>query len=64
MGEETNAFGIGNYAMPMIYTYISDNVVRTRLFINGQTIWVPHKSTGTQTNITSNKWKIKISVYY
>ena len=63
-GDETDAFGIGDYAKPMIYTYISNNVVRTRLFIAKSQIWVPNKTNGVKTNITTSKWQVKISVYY
>lgn len=63
-GEETTAFGIGDYAAPLIYTYIGDYVVHARLFAGTQTFWVPNKSTGSKTNITESKWQLKISVYY
>ena len=63
-GDETNAFGIGDYAAPLIHTYIEDFVLHARLFSGGQAFWAPHKSTGIKTNLTENKWKLKITVYY
>lgn len=63
-GDETSAFGIGDYTSPLIYTYIGDYVLHARLFSGSQTFWVPHKTTGVKTNLTANKWKVKITVYY
>jgi len=63
-GDETAAFGVGDYDPPLVYTYVSDYVVHARLFVGQQNYWVPHKSTGSKTNITRNKWKLKITVYY
>ena len=62
--EATTAFGIGDYVRPLIYTYIEDYDLNVRLFVGSQNFWVPHKITGVKTNITNNKWKIKITVYY
>ncbi len=63
-GEETSAFGIGDYSSPLVYCYISSDVLHARLFSGSQTFWVPNKSTGVKTNITTSKWKVKITVYY
>ena len=63
-GDETPAFGIGDYASPAVYSYIGDYVLHVRLFAGCQTFWAPHKTTGTKTNLTASKWKIKIKVYY
>ena len=63
-GDETPAFGIGDYASPVVYSYIGDYVLHVRLFAGCQTFWAPHKTTGTKTNLTASKWKIKIKVYY
>lgn len=63
-GDETPAFGIGDYASPVIYPYICDYILHVRLFGGCQTFWAPHKTTGTKTNLTPNKWKVKIVVYY
>ncbi len=63
-GEETSAFGIGDYTSPLVYAYIGDYILHVRLFSGSQTFWVPHKTTGVKTNVTTSKWKVKISVYY
>lgn len=63
-GEETPAFGIGDYVSPAVYTYIGDYILHVRLFAGTQTFWVPHKTTGAKTNVTTSKWKLKIVVYY
>lgn len=63
-GESTTAFGIGDYTSPLIYTYLGDYIVHARLFAGSQSFWLPHKTTGEKTVITTNKWKLKISVYY
>lgn len=62
--DEVRAFGIGNYANPGINTYLSSGVLHGRFFLGGQTLWVSHKTDGTPTNITNNKWKLKMIVYY
>ena len=64
VGDETTAFGIGDYTSPLLYSYVSSDVLRVRLFAGGQTFWVPNKTSGVKTNITNNKWKLKITVYY
>ena len=63
-GDETPAFGIGDYVSPAVYTYIGDYILHVRVFAGSQTFWAPHKTTGTKTNLTTSKWKIKITVYY
>lgn len=63
-GDETSAFGIGDYVTPLIYTYIGDYVLHVRMFSGGQTFWVPHKTTGVKTNLTTSKWKVVFTVYY
>ena len=62
-GEETSAFGIGNYSTPAIYTFVDSNGVHTRVLIGGGAFWVAHKSTGVATNIANNEWKLKIRIY-
>lgn len=62
-GEETTAFGIGDYVRPMFYTYIDGNGFHMRLFIGGGAFWVVHKSTGVRTNIANNEWRLKIRIY-
>ena len=63
-GDETSAFGIGDYSCPPIYCYIANDVLHARLFCGSQTFWIPHKTTGVKTNLTTNNWKVKITVYY
>lgn len=63
-GDETSVFGIGDYSSPAIYTYIGDYILHARLFSGGQSFWVPHKTSGAKTNLTTSKWKLKITVYY
>ena len=63
-GDETSAFGIGDYTYPLIRTYIEDYIAHACLFVGGQTFWVPNKTSGEKTNITNSKWKLKITVYY
>ena len=63
-GDETAAFGIGDYVSPAVYTYIGDYILHVRLFAGTQTFWIPHKTTGIKTNLTTSKWKLKIVVYY
>jgi len=63
-GDETSAFGIGDYVSPAVYTYIGDYILHVRLFAGSQTFWIPHKTTGVKTNLTTSKWKLKITVYY
>lgn len=63
-GDETYAFGIGDYVAPLVYSYIDNGIVHARLFSGAQTFWVPHKTTGIRTNLTASKWKLKMTVYY
>lgn len=62
--DETPAFGIGDYVSPAVYPYIGDYILHARMFSGSQTFWVPHKTTGVKTNVTTSKWKLKIVVYY
>ena len=62
-GDETTAFGIGDYATPMLYTYVDGNGVHVRTLVGNQAFWVAHKSTGVKTNIANDEWKLKISIY-
>ena len=64
IGDKVRAFGIGDYAYPHMNTYIQSGAVHTRLFTNNQSFWVFHKTDGTKTNITANKWKLKMTIYY
>ena len=58
-------FGIGTRQSPKLT--ISDFngfSVMTKLWINYEPIWVPHKSTGVQTNIDGSKWSVKFRTWY
>lgn len=62
-GEETAAFGIGDYTRPMFYTYIDQNGLHVLVFVGNQSFWVVNKNTGVATNIANNEWKLKIRIY-
>ena len=62
-GDETTAFGIGDYSTPVFYTYIDQNGLHIRTMIGGGTFWVAHKTTGVATNIVNSEWKLKICIY-
>ena len=63
VGDETSAFGIGDYAPPLFHTYIDQNGLHVRTMIGNQSFWVAHKTTGVATNIANNEWKLKIRIY-
>ncbi len=62
--DEVRAFGIGNYSNPHVNTYISNDALHVRLYVNEQTFWVFHKTDAIPTNITNANWKIKFTVCY
>ena len=62
-GDETTAFGIGDYATPLFYTFTDVNGVHVRTMIGGGSFWVAHKTTGVATNIVNSEWKLKIRIY-
>lgn len=62
-GDETSAFGVGDYVCPMFYHYVDNNGLHIRMFAGGGAFWVVHKSTGIRTNIANNEWKLKICIY-
>ncbi|MBQ3785512.1 MAG: hypothetical protein II843_03925 [Alphaproteobacteria bacterium] len=62
--DEVRAFGIGNYSNPHVNTYVSNDALHVRLYVNEQTFWVFHKTDATPTNITNANWKIKFTVCY
>lgn len=64
IGEETSAFGIGDYTSPLLYTYVFEGVARARLFVGGQAFWIPNKENGVKTNITNANWKLKLTIFY
>lgn len=62
-GDETTAFGIGDYTTPLFYTFIDQNGLHIRTMIGNQSFWVAHKTTGVATNIANDEWKLKIRIY-
>ena len=62
-GDETSAFGIGDYTCPMFDTYIDSAGFHVRLAIGNQTFWVAHKTTGAKTDIVNSEWKLKFRIY-
>ena len=62
-GDETSAFGIGDYTTPLFYTFIDGNGLHIRTMIGNQSFWVAHKTTGVATNIANDEWKLKIRIY-
>ncbi len=62
-GDETTAFGIGDYCVAPIYTFVDINGVHVRIMIGGGAFWVAHKNTGIKTNISNDEWKLKIRIY-
>lgn len=63
-GDEVYSFGIGNHTVMSPNLYRDKYGVHARLFMGGQQFWVPNKNTGVQTNIQTDKWCIKIRLYY
>ena len=62
-GEETDAFGIGEYTTAPLYTYVDSHGLNVRVMIGGGAFWVAHKNTGVKTNIANDEWKLKIRIY-
>jgi len=62
-GDETTAFGIGDYCTAPLYTFVDGNGVHVRTLIGGGAFWVAHKATGVKTNIANDEWKLKIRIY-
>ena len=63
ISDETTAFGIGNYTVPPLYTFVDNNGVHVRTLIGNQSFWVAHATTGVATNIANDEWKLKIRIY-
>ena len=62
-GDETTAFGIGTYCRPMFNTFVDDGDLHVQMAVGGGNFWVVHKSTGVQTNIANNEWRLKFRIY-
>lgn len=63
IGDECHAFGIGTYMSPLFNTNIDDNGLHIKIAIGSQNFWVAHKSTGQQTTITNDNWRLQFTVY-
>lgn len=64
-GDIVPGFGVGDYSMPMVYMYHHDiNGLCLRLMVGKTSFWVPHRDTGSKTNITAGNWKLQITVWY
>lgn len=62
--DEVYSFGIGNHAVMSPNLYHDQYGLHIRLFIGSQQFWVANKTTGAQTNIQYNNWRIKFRLYY
>lgn len=63
-GDECGAFGIGQYAHPIYNTFHDADGLHIRIAIGRQTFWAAHKHTGEKTDLTYEKWRIRLRVYY
>lgn len=63
VNNETSAFGIGDYAVPLFNTYIDINGLHVCLAVGNQAFWVAHKTTGAKTDIVNSEWKLKFRIY-
>lgn len=63
-GDTVWAFGIGNRTNPTPNTVLADDGLHIILPMGTDTIWVSHKTTGQNTNITKANWSIKLTVWY
>lgn len=62
-GDECTAFGIGTYMSPLMNTWNVPNELHVRLAVGSQKFWVANKTTGVKTDITTDNWRIKFTVY-
>lgn len=62
-GDICHTFGIGDYCAPRVSTYNDDRGLRAFVAVGGQSYWVAHRETGVRTNVTNNRWQVKIRVY-
>lgn len=62
-GDETYAFGIGEYACPIFNTSIDSSGLHVSLAVGNQSFWVAHKTSGAKTNIVNNEWRLKFRIY-
>lgn len=57
------AFGIDTYGSPVFNSYVDNIGLHIRIAVGSQQFWVAHKTTGVQTNIVNNNWKLRFRVY-
>jgi hypothetical protein len=62
IGDLVYAFGIGNRANPRPNLISTNDELRARLMVAGESFWVSHKDSGTATNITNSKWRLKFFI--
>lgn len=63
-GDEVCAFGIGEYASPLVNYFFNINELNVRLMVGTQTYWTAHRDTGNKTELTDENWRILFRVYY
>jgi len=63
VGEETSAFGIGDYACPVFNTSIDSSGLHVSMAVGNAAFWVAHKASGAPTDIVNNEWKLKFRIY-
>lgn len=62
-GEETSAFGIGDYACPLFNTSIDTSGLHVSLAVGNSAFWVAHKTSGAKTDIVNSEWRLKFRIY-
>ena len=63
IGEETTAFGIGDYACPLFNTSVDSSGLHVSLAVGNQAFWVAHKTSGAKTDIVNSEWRLKFRIY-
>lgn len=63
IGDMVSSFGFGDWASPMVNTYVDASGLHAYLMSNSQAFWVAHRLTGAKTNITNERWRMLFRVY-
>ena len=63
-GDEVWAFGVGEYASPLVNCFFNANGLNVRLMVGAQRYWTAHRDTGIKTELTDENWNILFYVYY
>lgn len=63
-GDECTSFGIGDACVPMTHATPVPQGLDVLVFFDYKDVWVPNKETCAKTVIDTNKWRMKIRVYY